>query len=82
MLAQKITNHCSISSSGGPERERERERDGGGGKTYAVIRGAFCVGRSGGHRKEGRKEMNQAEGEEEERSGGRLVEEVQVSLAC
>ena len=27
-------------------------------------------------RKEGRKEMNQAEGEEEERSGGRLVEEV------
>ena len=59
LLAQKITNHCSISSSGGPE------RDGGGGKTHAVIRGAFCVGRSRGHspqegRREGRKEGDES----------------------
>ena len=45
MLAQKITNHCSISSSGPREGER---------KTQAVIRGAFCVGLGSG-RKGGRR---------------------------
>ena len=65
MLAQKITNHCSISSSG-----LAQEGDGGGGgrPKQAVIRGAFCVGLSGG-----RKEMNQA-GEEEERCSGRPID--------
>ena len=75
MLAQKITNHCSISSSGPRE----------GGKTQAVIRGAFCVGLGGGGGRKGRREMNQGEEEQSrEGDGSRRCKQVSLarSLAC